>query len=66
MKYELKKQETEFVEQIDAQEKLAAQFSTEAEKIEAKLRTAKDLKAHTRMKMKELYLKILRDETELQ
>lgn len=61
----MKKQESEFIEQIESQEKLAAQFSTEAEKIEAKLKTAKDLKAHTRMKLKELYLKILKDEAEL-
>lgn len=65
MKAELKKQEQTVASAVTELESLIRRSQAELELLEGDMRNAKNNKAYTKLRLKELYLKLLKDQDEL-
>jgi len=64
-KTELKREEAQIQEKLNDLETQILRSTSELDRLEHDLRAAKNVKAHTKLQLKELYYKILKDDGEL-
>lgn len=62
MKFELKKQEGELLESITGLEKAVAETEKTMEALDLEFNAVKNIKAYTKMQLKDLYFRILKDD----